>query len=331
LSSVLNLSDVSFRGLFISGFVIINNVLFEVKKGVWIHCRFVKMPGPIQREILSALIELYEKKKEAVKGADISSMLRRTPGTIRNQMQTLKALGYVDGVPGPKGGYIPAVKAYEALELEVVKEPCIVHIYRNGEPVEGVMVQKIEFTSVQNPDECMSRVTVTGDSRRIFEHDIVKVGPTPSNHIIITGEVVGRDDTRRELLIASHSISSVPKGKVIDVAAKNVVSFRPDMRLKECAKILADNRIRSAPVLKGGKIVGIVTESEIVKAYAEGGHDRTAGDVAVKDPVTIEADARLIDAIECMTRHGIGRLIVVKDGKVVGMITKTDILQRMLE
>jgi len=84
-------------------------------------------------------------------------------------------------------------------------------------------------------------------------------------------------------------------------------------------------------VLKGGKIVGIVTESEIVKAYAEGGHDRTAGDVAVKDPVTIEADARLIDAIECMTRHGIGRLIVVKDGKVVGMITKTDILQRMLE
>jgi len=85
-----------------------------------------------------------------VKGADISSMLRRTPGTIRNQMQTLKALGYVDGVPGPKGGYIPAVKAYEALELEVVKEPYVVHVYRNGEPVEGVMVQKIEFTSVQN-------------------------------------------------------------------------------------------------------------------------------------------------------------------------------------
>jgi len=59
----------------------------------------------------------------------------------------------------------------------------------------------------------MSRVTVTGDSRRILEHDIVKVGPTPSNHIIIDRGGVGRDDTRRELLIASHSISSVPKGR----------------------------------------------------------------------------------------------------------------------
>lgn len=289
------------------------------------------MISPTQREILVALIELYEKKKDTVKGEDISSMLKRTPGTIRNQMQTLKALGYVDGVPGPKGGYIPAMKAYEALEMEVVNKPYLVNVFRDGKPIEGVTVQKIEFTSVQNPNDCMSRVTIVGDTRKIMEHDIIKVGPTPSNHIILTGEVVGRDDMRRELRIASHSISSIPKGSVSEIAAKNVVFFSPDARLKDCAKTLIDKKIRAAPVMKDGKLLGIITESEIVKAYAGGNPEKKAGDVAIKNPMTIDADARLIDAIERMTKYGVGRLIVVKGEKVAGMITKTDILQRMLK
>jgi predicted transcriptional regulator len=289
------------------------------------------MISPTQREIIEALIELYEKKKETVKGEDISAVLHRTPGTIRNQMQTLKALGYVDGVPGPKGGYIPAMKAYEALELEMLNKPHIVNIFRDGKPIEGVTVQKIEFTSVQNPDECMSRVTIVGDTRKIMEHDIIKVGPTPANHIILTGEVVGRDDIRRELRIASHSISSIPKGKVIEIAAKNVISFSPETKLKECAKILIDKRIRAAPVIKDGKLLGIITETEIVRAYAAGNSDRKAGDVAIKNPLTIDGEARLIEAIERMTKYDVGRLIVTKGEKIAGMITKTDILIRMLK
>ena len=77
----------------------------------------------IQRETKDNMARslIGKKIKETIKGEDISAMLNRTPGTIRNQMQTLKALGYVDGVPGPKGGYIPAMKAYEALELEMIK------------------------------------------------------------------------------------------------------------------------------------------------------------------------------------------------------------------
>ena len=289
------------------------------------------MISPTQREILEALIELYEKKKETVKGEDISAMLNRTPGTIRNQMQTLKALGYVDGVPGPKGGYIPAMKAYEALELEMINKPHIVNIFRDGKPIEGINVQRIEFTSVQNPDECMSRVTIVGDTRKIMEHDIIKVGPTPANHIILTGEVVGRDDIRRELRIASHSISSIPKGKVIEIAAKNVISFSPETKLKECAKTLIEKKIRAAPVIKDGKLLGIITETEIVRAYAAGNLEKKVGDVAIKNPMTIDGEARLIDAIERMTKYDIGRLIVTKGEKIACMITKTDILIRMLK
>ncbi len=60
---------------------------------------------PIQKEILTALINLYREKKQAIKGEDIAGVINRNPGTVRNQMQSLKALGLVEGVPGPKGGY----------------------------------------------------------------------------------------------------------------------------------------------------------------------------------------------------------------------------------
>lgn len=289
------------------------------------------MISSTQREILEALVELYEKKKESIKGEDISRVLHRTAGTVRNQMQTLKAMGYVDGVPGPKGGYMPAMKAYEILDMRVVKKPYIVNIYRDDKPVDGLAVQRITFPQIQNPTECMAMVSVMGDTRQIKDHDIIKVGPTSQNHLILRGEVVGRDDSKRELMIASRSISSIPKGKVIEIATKDITSFSPDTPIKECAKILGERRIRAAPVMQGKNLVGIITEREIVRAVAAGHYERTVGEIAIKEPLTIDADAKLIDCIEKMKKYDVGRLIVMKDDSPIGIITKTDIILRMLD
>ena len=57
-----------------------------------------------QKTILTALINLHRESEDAVKGEDIAAEVDRNPGTIRNQMQSLKALQLVEGVPGPKGG-----------------------------------------------------------------------------------------------------------------------------------------------------------------------------------------------------------------------------------
>ncbi|MBN2250747.1 MAG: CBS domain-containing protein [Candidatus Altiarchaeota archaeon] len=289
------------------------------------------MINPIQREILEALIRLYEKKKETIKGEDIAGMLHRTPGTIRNHMQTLKALGYVEGVPGPKGGYMPAMKAYEALEMEVVKKPYLVQVCREGRPIEGLKVQKMVFTQIQNPTTCMSMITVLGDTRKIMEHDLITVGPTPVNHVTLKGEVVGRDDTRKEILIATHSITSIPKGKVMDLATKNLVSVNSRTCIRDCAGVLMEKGIRAAPVIDGGTLTGIVTEAEIVKAMSKGDVEGLVGDIAVKDPHTIDGGARIIDCIQKMKEHGVGRLVVTCKNRPCGIITRTDILLRMLE
>ena len=73
----------------------------------------------IQRDILITLITLYHQHSHSIKGEEIADRIQRNPGTVRNQMQALKAIGLVDGVPGPKGGYIPTALAYNELNLNV--------------------------------------------------------------------------------------------------------------------------------------------------------------------------------------------------------------------
>jgi len=169
---------------------------------------------PTQREILETLVEIYEQKKDLVRGEEIANALNRSSGTIRNQMQTLRALNYVEGVPGPRGGYIPEIKAYEALGLTPVENPAIVSITRDDEKIDGIYAQKIVFKNITDPNMCSAIITVLGDTRKIDDQDEITIGPTPVNHIIVRGKIVGRDDTKRELLIDAHSITSIPKGTV---------------------------------------------------------------------------------------------------------------------
>lgn len=291
----------------------------------------MKMIGPIQREILGALIELYEKKKGTIKGEDIGEVLNRTPGTIRNQMQTLRALGYVEGIPGPRGGYIPAMKAYEAIGVGMIKKPSTVYVYKDGRLIEGLGVQKMVFTQVPHPTECKAVITVLGDSRKIKDNDFIKIGPTPVNHVILKGKVIGRDDTMREILISASSITSMPKGKVRTVATRRLISFTSNTSIQECAKKLIENRISAAPVIDRGKLTGIVTVAEIVRGVARGNCYGNIGNIAVKTPLTIDKDVEIIECVEKMRKYDVGRLIVMDKGKPVGIITRTDILLRMLE
>lgn len=77
---------------------------------------------PIQKDIIIALINLQRQKDRAIKGEEIAEVIQRNPGTVRNQMQLLKALGLVEGVPGPKGGYKPTGAAYDSLRIQQLKK-----------------------------------------------------------------------------------------------------------------------------------------------------------------------------------------------------------------
>ncbi|MFC7045538.1 Rrf2 family transcriptional regulator [Halobacteriaceae archaeon GCM10025711] len=154
-----------------------------------------------QRTILTALVNLYRQSEEAVKGEEIAGEVNRNPGTIRNQMQSLKALQLVEGVPGPKGGYKPTANAYEALDVQTLDQAAITPLYHNGELIEGANVEEIDLTSVHHPELCRAELYVRGSVRDFHEGDKVSVGPTPLSKLVVEGTVEGKDDTNNIVIL----------------------------------------------------------------------------------------------------------------------------------
>jgi len=111
---------------------------------------------PSQKTILTALTNLHRQTEDAVKGEQIAEEVDRNPGTIRNQMQSLKALQLVEGVPGPKGGYKPTANAYEALDVDRMDEAAAVPLFHNDEVVDNANVESIDLSSVHHPPRTLS-------------------------------------------------------------------------------------------------------------------------------------------------------------------------------
>lgn len=161
-----------------------------------------------QKTILQELVDLHRDSESAVKGEAIAEQIDRNAGTIRNQMQSLKALQLVEGVPGPKGGYKPTSEAYNALDIEEMDEPASIPLSHNGEPTDEQVVQEIHLMSVHHPEKCRAEVRIQGSVQDFKEGDSVTIGPTPKSSLAITGTidgVVGSDD---KLIIRTETMEA---------------------------------------------------------------------------------------------------------------------------
>ena len=282
----------------------------------------------VQKEILQTLINLYQSSDgKSIKGEDIAEVMNRNPGTIRNQMQSLRSLSLVKGVPGPRGGYKPTIEAYHSLNITVTDQDSKVPIYKNGERMKDISVARIEFTSVPQPTECEAAIKVLGSIKDLNLGDIVRIGPTPVNNLGVMGEIVGRDDMDNILLVDTTTIRSIPKKTVGEIASKNVISFEMDYSIKEAAKKLASNEIDGAPVMKDGKVVGVFTLTDLVRAIADDNEDKTVGELMSTNVVIVDEDLKIANAIEVMLKKSISRLIIAdRDNNLLGIVTRTDLI-----
>lgn len=286
---------------------------------------------PVQREVLLALIDLYHTSKGgAIKGEDIAGIINKNPGTIRNQMQSLRSLGLVEGVPGPKGGYRPTTEGYQILNFVKLEKEAETPITLRGRPLKGITVTRIDLINIPDPDSCMARIHVIGNLKQVQINDLVVIGPTPVNNLMLKGRVLGRDDIGNLLLIEIREMLSVPKERIIDIASKNLKTLPSRATVREAAKLFAKEKIRGAPVVEDHKPVGIISTVDVARALAENKENEEVARVMSREIMTIREDALLSQAIKEMEDHNVSRLVVVNtQGKAKGIITRTDVLCRI--
>ena len=116
-------------------------------------------------------------------------------------------------------------------------------------------------------------------------------------------------------LMTEHAIS-----RVIVVADK---ANKPAGIITEADMTMMSKLLKPAKVLKEGKPLVVKGAITLPKSV----HLLTAGDIMTADPITIHKSADLADAAELMAKHNFSGLPVVDEGKLVGIITKSDIIR----
>lgn len=119
-----------------------------------------------------------------------------------------------------------------------------------------------------------------------------------------------------------------------DVMNKRVTAATPRAIGRDLALQLLSGMYSGLPVVDAtGKVIGVVTEFDLLKAVQDGKDMQTvrAEEIMGRPPVCVEEDEPLDAVIAKMTTHHIIRVPVVRNGKLVGVIARADILSRLLE
>lgn len=121
--------------------------------------------------------------------------------------------------------------------------------------------------------------------------------------------------------------------RVQDVMAERVVSITPKSSVQEAAKTMAEERTSSVLVIENEKLCGIITEKDMVGRVVAKGlpHHLPAKEIMTKNPIVISPSAYYYDAISLIFSEEIKHLPVVEDGKVMGMVTLSDLLRKKNE
>ena len=110
------------------------------------------------------------------------------------------------------------------------------------------------------------------------------------------------------------------------------ITIGPDASLAEARALLDQHRIRHLPVVEDGNPVGIITDRDIRSAAPASSLGQVkVGEAMTKNLIMVTPDTQVQEAAKLMVTHRIGGLPVQKEGKLVGIITETDLLNALVE
>ncbi|HVD49729.1 MAG TPA: CBS domain-containing protein, partial [Gaiellaceae bacterium] len=116
--------------------------------------------------------------------------------------------------------------------------------------------------------------------------------------------------------------------KISELMTPNPCAIEADKPVAHAAKMMKEENVGLAPVVEGDRLVGTLTDRDIVtRVVAEGKDPQTVPvrEVASTDVVTIDPQQDLDEALRLMASNQVRRLLVEEDGRLVGVVAQADI------
>ena len=138
-----------------------------------------------------------------------------------------------------------------------------------------------------------------------------------------------------------------------DVMTHDVVTVSPEATLRQAARLMTQHGVSALPVRKGGVVVGIVSETDLISPAAAATPQRdwwlhqlagevelapeymaalrdagrSVGQVMQPDPVWVPETARLREVSAYMAKEGVRRVLVLRDGALLGVVSRRDLVR----
>jgi CBS domain-containing protein/anti-sigma regulatory factor (Ser/Thr protein kinase) len=119
--------------------------------------------------------------------------------------------------------------------------------------------------------------------------------------------------------------------KIEQVMRQDVITVSPDLSMYELKEVLRVKRISGVPVVRDGRMLGMISLENLIGALERGELSATVGEKMTKDVRALRADDSVVSAVNLFARLGYGRFPVLDaDGLLVGILTKGDIVRGLL-
>lgn len=161
------------------------------------------------------------------------------------------------------------------------------------------------------------------------KHNVSRLPVTNNKELV--GIISERDIANK---LGSSKYESMPASRlhISSVMVKDVFTVPETMQLDEVAKLMLEKGIGSVPVMDDDKMVGIVSKADFVTLAVGIAFDKiTVKEIMSKDLTVVSPTDRLIHARRQMIESHVGRLPVVEDGKLEGMVTSKDLMRAFID
>ena len=115
-----------------------------------------------------------------------------------------------------------------------------------------------------------------------------------------------------------------------DIMTRNVHTIHPGASVQEAARLLSQERISGAPVVDpDGKIIGVITEADIISKVDREG--LCVADIMSHNVIAVDQETPVGEIAALLTERKIKRVPVVENGKLVGIVSRADIVNAVAQ
>ena len=251
--------------------------------------------------------------------------------TLQPILDFLKAVHPYDSLP--RNELVRVASSFVCMEL-----PAHADIYRAGDPLKGLYLVQRGEVEILEPSGGL--VSLLGPGNSFGERGLMRDGLAATTARTTEASVLLSLPTAE----FRHLVASVPAferffgrtrspepdlatRKVADLMARNVLVIASDAPIATAARMMRDAQVSSLGVVDNDRFVGIVTTGDMTNKVVAGAMDAglPVSLVMTPDPVSLAPSALGSDILHTMLERRIGHLPVIENGKLVGMVTQTDL------